>query len=285
MTRTSNDTGRALEYVIAEEFSNAGFTFGPLAITHQQNYAPYFNALPTSQQSMFESAAENLLRWFLKEFPNTPKVLDSLPDNSGSVVDLTLGSPNSNINLSIKHNHLALRHNRPHGLPNRCEVSQSHATEYLEHLYRIELEMRKSDPATHFRNMVDKPKWMKLINENARKFMEKWAVISRESVPAYFGYLTSNDSPYYKIEVGSNFPNKVYIHEFLGNKPPKSLSISFNSLDYLVLSYDNGWTISKRLHNASSRIDHLSSSCRSSTSDWKWDVQLISQPNKRGYPL
>jgi hypothetical protein len=61
--------------------------------------------------------------------------------------------------------------------------------------------------------------------------------------------------------------------------------LSFNHLDYLVLDYDNGWSIYKRLHNASSKIDALSTINRSSTGDWKWDVQLINQPNKKGFAL
>lgn len=285
MARTSNDSGRALEFRIAEEFRQAGFSFGPLAQAHKKNFAPYFDSLSASQQSLFEIAAQNLLDWFLRKFPQTPKQLESLPDNSGTVVDLVLGNSGNEVNFSIKHNNLALRHNRPHGLPDRCGVNSQLQQDYLEDLYQIELRMRKDDPATYFREMQDKPKWMKLINENAKKHLEMWSRSEKNSVSTYFGYLTSNNSPYYKVEVSSRFPNKVYIHEFLGNKSPTALSIKFNVLDYLILKYDNGWTISKRLHNASSKVDSLSLTSRSSTGDWKWDVQLVSQPNQRGYSL
>lgn len=285
MARTSNDTGRALEYIISEKFHGVGFNFGPLAIIHQKNFAPYFNALPSSQKALFETASSNILNWVLKSFPQIPKELEALADNSGSVVDIVLGTPSQTVNLSIKHNHLALRHNRPHGLANRCGVNQSLEDAYLDDLYAIEVQMRKEDPAVYFRTMKNKQKWMKKINENAKKHLESWMNASSLSVETYFGYLTSNDRPYYKIEVSNRFPNFVYVHEFLGNRSPSVVSLSFNHLDYLVLDYDNGWSIYKRLHNASSRIDRLSSTTRSSTGDWKWDVQLINQPNKKGFAL
>lgn len=285
MARTSNDTGRALEYIISEKFYGVGFNFGPLATDHQRNFSPYFKALPASQRAMFEKAADNVLNWISKSFPQIPKELDSLPDNSGSVVDVVLGANSQTVNLSIKHNHLALRHNRPHGLPNRCGVIQSLSDAYLDDLYAIEVQMRKVDPAIYFRAMKDKQKWMRKINENAKKHLDNWTKTAPSSIETYFGYLTSNDRPYYKIEVSNRFPNFVYVHEFLGNRSPTSVSLSFNHLDYLVLDYDNGWSIYKRLHNASSRIDSLSTSKRSSTGDWKWDVQLINQPNKRGFAL
>ncbi len=286
MARKQNDTGRALEYVIAEEFFKNNFAFGPLALEHRIKFKPYFQGLDLSMQSNFLIAAKSIFDWFQNNFRGIAPLLDALPDLSGSVVDIFIGDPKNAINLSIKHNHLDLRHNRPHGLPARCGLTPTEAVPYLSDVYKIEKQMRIDDPSKLFRNMKDKTKWMRLLNENAMNYLSIWQMSKPSSVQSYFNFLTGNDRPYYKILVSDTGSNQgVWVHEFITNTPPKSLSLSFNNLDYLVLEYDNGWAMTKRIHNASSRVGNLDMNNFDQSQDWKWAVALQNHPSPKIYMI
>jgi hypothetical protein len=286
MARKQNDTGRALEYAIAEEFYKNNFTFGPLALQHRVKYKPYFDGLHSTMQNSFLTAAKSVLAWFRVNFKGVTPFLDALPDLSGSVVDIYIGDQKNAINLSIKHNHLDMRHNRPHGLPARCGLTPSEADAYLSDVYKIEKQMRIEDPSSLFRNMKNKAKWMRLLNENALNYLSIWQRSKSSSVQTYFNFLTGNDRPYYKILVSDSSSKKgVWVHEFLTNTSPNSLSLYFNNLDYLVLEYDNGWAMTKRIHNASSRVGKLDMNKFDQSQDWKWAVALQSHPSPKIYKI
>ena len=288
MPRTQNDTGRAYEYAIVNYFENQGYVLGPLASYHSSLYEDYFLAQTPATQRDFQVSATEFFNWFKSTFGSkVSKYVDGLPDNSGSVVDIFIGDPGAEINFSLKHNHLALRHNRPHGLPERCGISTSSDAEmYLDAVYRIEKSIRQEDPVQKFSQLADKRKWMKAINENCRKFLVLWQASIPATVPNYFGFLTGNDRPYYKLVLNSGGTNRgSYIHEFLSSTLPKQVQFSFNTSDHLVMKYDNDWILKKRLHNAQSNLGDLNMKSYSQTTDWKWDVSLVSHPNPSVYKI
>jgi hypothetical protein len=288
MPRTQNDTGRAYEYAIVNYFEKHGYVLGTLAKHHSSLYEDYFFAQTSKTQRDFQKSAADFYEWFSVSFGSkVSKCIDGLPDNSGSVVDVFIGEPGNEVNFSLKHNHLALRHNRPHGLPERCGISgTSEADEYLNAVYDIERLIRVEDPVLKFSELADKRKWMKAINDNCRKFLLTWQLSIPSTVPNYFGFLTGNDRPYYKLVLNSSGSNSgSYIHEFLSSKLPKAVEFSYNSSDHLVMDYDNGWILKKRLHNAQSNLGSLNLKTYSQTTDWKWDVSLVSQPNPSIYKI
>jgi hypothetical protein len=288
MARTQNDTGRAFEYAVVDYFENNGYTLGPLASHHSSLYEAYFLAQSAETQKDFQQSASDFFNWFKVNFGSkVSKHIDGLPDNSGSVVDIFIGESNQVINFSLKHNHLALRHNRPHGLPERCGVSgTSEAEKYLNSVYAIEKAMRIQDPVQQFSQLTDKRKWMKMINENCRQFLDQWQTSIPSTVPNYFGFLTGNDRPYYKLVLNSRGANSgSYIHEFLTSSLPARVNFSYNNSDHLVMEYSNGWTLKKRLHNAQSDLGSLDMKNYSQTTDWKWDVSLVVQPNPSIYKI
>lgn len=288
MPRTQNDTGRAYEYAIVDHFQKNGYDLGTLARHHSNLYEDYFLAQAPTIQRNFQKSAVDFYRWFNSNFGSkVSKIIDGLPDNSGSVVDVIIGNPGNEVNFSLKHNHLALRHNRPHGLPDRCGIAGTReASAYLNAIYEIEKLMRTSDPVRKFSELADKTKWMKLINQNCRKFLEDWRTSIPNTVSNYFGFLTGNDRPYYKLVLNSSGPQSgSYIHEFLSSTLPKTVEFSYNSFDHLIMNYDNGWILKKRLHNAQSELGNLNLNSYSQTTDWKWDVSLISQPNPSIYKI
>lgn len=288
MARTQNDTGRAFEYAVVDYFEQNGYSLGPLATHHSSLYEAYFLAQSPQTQQNFKASAKEFFSWFQSNFDSTiSKVIDGLPDNSGSVVDIFIGDPKNVVNFSLKHNHLALRHNRPHGLPERCGIAGTNeADKYLNAVYGIEKLIRIQDPAQKFSQLADKRKWMKMINENCQQFLESWQTSKPSSVPNYFGFLTGNDRPYYKLVLNSRGANfETHIHEFLTSSLPTKVKFSFNNSDHLVMAYNNGWTLKKRLHNAQSNLGALDMNNYSQTTDWKWDVSLVSQPNPIVYKI
>lgn len=288
MARTQNDIGRAFEYAVVDFFEINGYTLGPLASHHSSLYEAYFRAQSPQIQREFQHSAKQFFHWFNSNFGSkVSKKIDGLPDNSGSVVDVFIGDPGQEVNFSLKHNHLALRHNRPHGLPERCGIARSkEAKMYLDSVYEIEKYLRLQDPVQQFSQLADKRKWMKMINENCRVFLEQWQLNIPSTVPDYFGFLTGNDRPYYKLILDSRGQNSgSYIHEFLSSSLPKKVEFSYNSSDHLVMEYDNGWTLKKRLHNAQSNLGALNMVNYSQTTDWKWDVSLVTQPNPSIYKI
>jgi len=288
MARTQNDTGRAFEYAVVDHFESKGYTLGELASHHSSLYEAYFLAQSPQIQGEFQQSATEFFNWFKANFGSkVSKHIDGLPDNSGSVVDIFIGDPGKEINFSLKHNHLALRHNRPHGLPERCGIARSiEADKYLNHVYEIEKSMRQQDPVQQFSQLADKRKWMKMINENCRNYLENWQSSIPSTVPDYFGFLTGNDRPYYKLVLNSRGQNSgSYIHEFLSSSLPNKVDFSYNNSDHLVMKYDNGWILKKRLHNAQSDLGTLNMNSYSQTTDWKWDVSLVAQPDPSIYKI
>ncbi len=288
MARTQNDTGRAFEYAIVDYFERRGYALGPLASHHSSLYEPYFFAQTHQVQKDFQQSAEDFFNWFQNTLSSkVAKQIDGLPDNSGSVVDVFIGDLSKVVNFSLKHNHLALRHNRPHGLPERCGIpGTTEADAYLDSVYAIEKLMRIQDPVQHFSQLTNKRKWMKMINENCRQFLDTWQSSIPATVPTYFGFLTGNDRPYYKLVLDSRGANSgTYIHEFLTSSLPSKVKFSYNNSDHLVMEYNNGWTLKKRLHNAQSDLGTLDMKNYSQTTDWKWDVSLVSQPNPSIYKI
>ena len=288
MARTQNDTGRAYEYAVVNFFEQKGYLLGPLANHHSSLYEAYFLAQSPQTKRDFLQSAADFFNWFKSNFGSkVSKKIDGLPDNSGSVVDVFIGDPGNEINFSLKHNHLALRHNRPHGLPERCGIARSkEADKYLNSVYEIEKSLRLQDPVQQFSQLADKRKWMKLINENCRTYLEHWQSTIPSTVPDYFGFLTGNDRPYYKLVLNSRGQNSgSHIHEFLTSSLPAKVNFSYNNSDHLVMGYNNGWTLKKRLHNADKYLGALDMKNYSQTTDWKWDVSLVSQPNPSIYKI
>jgi hypothetical protein len=147
--------------------------------------------------------------------------------------------------------------------------------------------MRLEDTADLFRNLTDKRKWMMMIQENCRETLENWQRTHSKTVATYFSFLTGNDRPYYKLILNDR-PGAgagLFIHEFLGNSLPTSVAYSYNSSDHLVMKYNNGWELKKRIHNASSRVGKLNMTQYSQTTDWKWDVSLVTEPNPKSYQI
>ncbi|HIK40440.1 hypothetical protein [Thermoleptolyngbya sp. M55_K2018_002] len=133
MTNLSNLHGRLLEYLIVEDIMrvNSYAKLTDQAIESQKRDYPKLETVDKRLLQKFRLAAKTLSQlWLESKFSISTRKeikIDRLPDknNNSDVTDIRLFSEEGNINLSIKHNHMALRHQRPRTTPTHCGYTKN----------------------------------------------------------------------------------------------------------------------------------------------------------------
>lgn len=131
MTPRSNLHGRVLEYLITEVIKmHPGVNLTPRAEKAQSRDASKLTDLDSLLLNEFRQAAHALLLLWLNpqfQLPQQPSItVDRLPDqNQNDVTDICLTSKAWTVNLSLKHNHTALRHQRPGTTPVHCGYAKN----------------------------------------------------------------------------------------------------------------------------------------------------------------
>jgi hypothetical protein len=224
---------------------------------------------------------------------------DSIAKKTGDIRDVLLvrRSVQWEIGISVKHNHAALKHSRLSSnidfgnLWMKTPCSKWYFNEIkpiflrLEQLKRerrlwVDLENKEED----FYIPILKAFKKEFIRLNSKFF------VCEELVRYLIG---SNGKDYYKMIHNNNSTITIIPFNIFGtlnrsaklNKPkikvPKfklptriiELEFKENSKTTLILTMNNGWSISFRIHNASSRIEP----------SLKFDIQLISKPESIFY--
>ncbi|MBU0894796.1 MAG: HaeIII family restriction endonuclease [Nanoarchaeota archaeon] len=295
MTTLSNDQGRALEFAIVSNlidfFKEKNIILALTERTKRDNQrdSDRFQNLNEPMKKDFLLAGKKFIEWASKEgwFKNANKIdLDRLPDKEGqesNVTDIALKVHSQEKifvwNLSVKHNHNALKHPRLPRLPAQCGF-----TDYSTK----KLWLSKHDKI--WEDFIDKSKQ---LSENAKTFSElkrkdvtfideylynpliiavkdflQTIKNGEDHVKSFFNFITSKVD-FYTIK---NEKENILIKHFLGIKPPSSFTLEYpykNKLNTLLITFDNGWIMTLRLHTASSRMYKTSGKINSST---KFDV-------------
>lgn len=277
MTRLSNLHGRLLEYLIVETLSNLDpqIKLSDNAKLDQLRDSSKATETETKLRHNLNQAAKSIVNdWLYPRFllPDlSVKEIDRLPDqNKSDVTDIRVITERRIINLSIKHNHSALRHQRPRTTPQHCGFSNgSSESEFFKKQY--------NEIVSHFTSgVVIGNKFNELsegyvegmlyipVCELVKNFINTYSVNCTNYL---FRYLIG-DIDYYKIIVDSSL-KQIQIQEFNSS----SLSYPFDVIvkterQYVYLNFDNDWKIKMRLHTASSKITKSPS--------LKFDTQLSS---------
>lgn len=280
MTRISNDTGRAFEFLLTErllKFLHDNKIKAALTTRAQRDNTRdkhYFSGLPDYLKQSLTGAGEAAIRWISKQdwLAGAKSVkIDRLPDTEGvrgSVTDIQLQIYTSKglgiRNISLKHHHNALKHPRLPSLPYQCGIKDPKIASIWKEIHdkvwdRFYGEARKLDSSTtEFRKL--KAKDPKFIDEKLYKPL----------IGAVIGFLKKhannpkNAAEFFKfLKGGMNFftiknePNRILVKKFAEVKLPTSFKIIYpykGTLTTFLMEFDNGWRVTLRLHTASSEF-------------------------------
>lgn len=124
MAKTSNDQGRALEYCLTNTLL-AQLPCQPhdaKTRLDQQRDQPRFNALPPATQHYYQQQCQKAAQWIAQNRiqdltpPLTLRRLNDEEATKGNPTDIEIRSATQSYNISLKHNHHAVKHQRPTSL-------------------------------------------------------------------------------------------------------------------------------------------------------------------------
>ena len=218
---------------------------------------------------------------------------DNVAEQTGDIRDILVIRRNIKweIGISVKHNHAALKHSRLSQNINFGEkwfgvgCSQDYFNE-IRPIFSKLTDWKNNKKLWRELNSKEDDVYMPLLTAFANEFRR--LNDSNNIVDDLIKYLIgSNGNDYYKIIHRRNFTtimpfnlsgtlnqatsmNQPRIHVPTVVLPTKIIDLDFKGgfKNTLILTMDNGWQISFRIHNASSRVE----------SSLKFDIQLIGQP-------
>ena len=288
MSTESDFRGRSFEYLIATSMCNqmqGQFTARAAADNHRD--AGKFTMLDVGTKEDLlhaASAVPEILNRLGFEIRNP--VIDRLPDGvakSGDPTDIRITSGGSCLNLSIKNNHFALKHQRPNSLMQQLGIEKRSP---LDGVYRSRLKSVYGafDNAVHeiaprattfeyLKNVCPSCIEEKLYGPVCRIACETLNSLSNkvECATRYFRFLVGRTDFLKIIHQG----RQIIVEDFSSIAMPRTF-VAEQQLDkkYIGVRFDNGWKIMMRLHTASSRFS------RGKIPSLKFDTQLDSRFEK-----
>lgn len=230
---------------------------------------------------------------------NNPLRLTIQPDSKGAkgdVRDIICIKKNNKweIGLSCKHNHFAVKHSRlsPHidfgykWFNKKC--SQNYFNE-ITPLFNKLKNLKKENKLWRDLEKKDEHFYKPLLEAFSKELLHLEQIYPKEIPAALVSYLLGRNDFYKIIAINKNNTTEIQGFNMFGslNKkapnikiqtkipriklPNKFFDISFeeNSTNTIIVSCDNGWALSFRIHNASSKIE----------TSLKFDVKLESTPD------
>lgn len=270
----SDQMGRALEYAIVEYFIDNTDGIAPIGATlHDQvREKVKFDGLTDEQQAHYELSAEKIFEWAGNEWDlagSKDVNIERLPDSAakqGDVTDIRLTIDGEIHNLSIKHNHTALKHQRPGSLPQQCGFAKKteEDKDYRKKYQTLKDTFLENVEANfpHFTEFNEiKAEEGNFINKNLydpicslyTEFLNEHGK-NPEVAQFFFSFLVGM-MDFYKLVV---YAEHIEVMEFAEMPSVKRLDAEQVSDSYINVDFFNGWKISMRLHTASSRFEGVS---------------------------
>lgn len=306
MSDASNDQGRAYEYICLLSLQTAIGKIRRAEIITNSCYRAAHNAwnkLSASEQTLYSLSAKSTIDTIFALEPNMVENGDDLlslyiqSDKHGEeadVRDIIIERKDIiwEIGLSIKHNHMAVKHsriakeldfgNKWYGI--KC--SSQYWSDVKPTFDFLEIEKSKG---TYFRDLPSKEDqvYVPLLNAFVKEISKQ--VKTNNEVPRKLvEYLLSKYDFYKVISIDSkrittiqsfnmygtlNLPSRIKAPDIkvpIINLPTTLLHIDFKpgSKTTVIMCFDNGWQFSFRLHNAKDLIE----------TSLKFDIQIIGMP-------
>lgn len=286
----SDQTGRAFEYAIVKCLAERyGATLTTRAIQDQVRDKVKFDTLDAGHSRDFLHAAETLARVLTAQpFAIGAARVDRLPDDDakdGDVTDIRVTTANGRIlNLSIKNNSHAFKHQRPPSLMQQLGFPKK---SYPDLSYRSSLSSIFSDFYSAGKKLCPSATLFSELKDLDCNFINKelYCPVCMLVAKTLQQYL-SNDkicTTFFQFLVGVKDYIKIVLQngvleftDFSRIASPLSCKVEFSSImdpSYIYLTFSNQWKISLRLHTASSSLPG-----RGQTPSLKFDTQPISTP-------
>lgn len=265
----SNDNGRALEYTIVNsvlnKYPNSIVDFETQS--DQKRDLTKYNDLNDELKKEYNDASIKILNWLDKKLclsvDSILKIKRFSDDKAkkGDVTDIQIIGNEESVNLSIKHNHNALKHQRPGALPKQCGFDpKSEETKMYKDSYKDinknfyclleakypDLESFK-DLKSHDKNFINQNLYSPHC-ENVVDFLNR--IINVKHADYFFKFIVGNTN-YFKIIVSRD---SIVVKEFFNIDKARSLVAKLIDDSHIEVKFSNSWIINMRLHTASSRI-------------------------------
>lgn len=306
MSNASNNQGRAYEFICLLSLSDAINTIRPAQIIHNTSYDAAQRAwetLSVDEQTLYTLSVKSTIDTIFALEPNIVEVSDDVlnlyiqTDQRGEEADvrdivIKRRDITWEIGLSIKHNHMAVKHSRLaktldfgskwYGV----ECSERYWTEIKPIFDFLDVEKGKG---TYFRDLDSKEDQVYVPILNAFVNEVSFQISNDSSIPRKLvEYLLSKFDFYKVISIDSkrittiqcfnmfgtlNQPSKVKEPEIkvpVISLPASLLFIGYkpNSKTTILMCFDNGWQFSFRIHNAKDTIE----------TSLKFDIQIVGMP-------
>lgn len=306
MSSKSNDHGRAYEYICLHSLQDAISAIRESQIIHNSSYyaaEQAWNTLSVAEKALYKMSAKSTIDTIFALEPNIVEIDNDMLNlyiqsddhgKEGDVRDIVIARKNIvwEIGLSIKHNHMAVKHSR---LSKSLDFGQKWygvncSKEYWKTVKPIFdfLEKEKAK-GTFFKKLISKEDdiyvpLLKAFMQEVRTQVENGVNIPRKLVE----YLLSKYDFYKVISLDNKRITTIQSFNMYGtlNQPSKIqkpslrvptmelpttlLYVNFkpDSKTTVIMSFDNGWPFSFRIHNAKDTVEP----------SLKFDIQIIGMP-------
>lgn len=308
MSSASNNQGRGYEYICLMSLYKAIKAVRPACVLKNSSYNAAhsaWNTLSDNEKFLYELSAKSTIKTIFSMEPNIienseiPLKLFIQTDEhgeDGDVRDIIIERDEIRweIGLSIKHNHMAVKHSR---LAKNLDFGSKWynikcSDQYWEEVKPIfDFLDSEKEKGTYFRDLRSKEDdvYIPLLNAFSKEI--KTQVDTHAEIPkALVEYLLSKYDFYKVISVDAkrittiqsfnmygslNLPSKEKEPDIIVPKielPTSLLHIGFKpkSKTTILMCFDNGWQFSFRIHNAKDVVE----------SSLKFDIQIIGMPTE-----
>ena len=265
---SSNANGRALEYIITRKIiSRMDAVQQGDTSANQLRDKEKLIGLSAELKSRFELASDVLCQWINEQIYDSDGEVhvNRLSDNdakNGDVTDVSIARGGKTLNLSIKHNHYALKHQRPPTSAQRIGYAKNSEE---DRVFRGELDgiletflikAKKLKPdAKKFNELKDlDPNFI-----NHEMYLPICALVTNtinnlckksSNVQALFSFIVGTND-YHKVIVTNK---NITLMKFADIDMPDTLIATQEKSNYVILTFSNGWVIRLRLHTAASKL-------------------------------
>jgi hypothetical protein len=257
----SNLNGRAFEFFLTKRIIEKSYDIYPLGDTLviQNRDFKKIEILDNKLKILFNKASLVIYNWLITQIDI--KTIERFHDSAGKqsdVTDIQLSDNTLKFNISVKSNHMAIKHQRPgsliqqFGIPKGAIEDIMYRNEYKEINQNFHTILKRINPNAKYFNEVEEIKNTYIYEPICKKVAEKINIFGADThCSSFFQSFLIGKTDFIKVIA---YYNKVVILQF--NNLPKTpkMTADIYSSNYVNVNFHNGIKVKMRLHTASSRI-------------------------------